>query len=464
MQLLTTTDVKEYFLKNKIISVHNRIKEDENKRPYVTVYFEKGNSKDIYFEKKISTNYKAGELIVRFFFNNLLIANHISDNSETVEFIIKESEKESSGIKNIIDLIEENFLSNVENEDTYPYIILPNKIENIEKGYLTDLENLDIPQKPKFTTLNYSDYFFCFLILSFLFSSYYFNLLKSTISYLVFTLGILFFYHFIKGTIKLTIERKRQNTIDFKTFELEKQKIIKENKKRQTLFETLKEENKIQEYKNDLILKILSEHIYDEEYINYNFEIKNGRFEEKFKTLLCLIFEDKIKYNKLFNFMIHNDNYINDCVDLSTSSDDDFYTFNKFEKKWKHIYYIPDFIFKDENICIDIEIDEPYTTDLKPIHCKNDMKELERNLFFKAKNWIIIRFSENQIATSPLSCCLFIAYLINRYTKNSKYISKIIQNYTQEYSLKVEKRWTSVDVTEYIERKYREETIKNSII
>lgn len=464
MQLITKTDVKEYFLKNKIVSVHNRIKEDENKRPYVTVYFENGNNKDIYFEKEISSNYKAGELIVRFFFNDLLIANHNSDDSETVEFIVKESEKESSGIKIIIDLIERNFLSYLDNEDTYPYIILPKKIKNIEKGYLTDLENLNIPQNPKFITLNYCDYFFCFLILSFLFSSYYFNLLKSKISYFIFILGILFLYHFIKATIKLTIERKSLNKINFKTFELEKQKIIKENKNRQILFETLKEENKIQEYKNESILKILSDYIYDEDYIKYNFEIKNGRFEEKFRTLLCLIFDDKIKYNKLFNFMIHNDNYINDCIDLSTFSDDDFYTFNKFEKKWKHIYYIPDFIYKDENICIDIEIDEPYTTDLKPIHCKNDIKELERNLFFESKNWIIIRFSENQIATSPLSCCLLIAYVIKRYTKNSNYFNKIIQNYTQEYGLKVEKRWTRFDVNEYIERKYREETIKNSII
>lgn len=162
MQLITKTDVKEYFLKNKIVSVHNRIKEDENKRPYVTVYFENGNNKDIYFEKEISSNYKAGELIVRFFFNDLLIANHNSDDSETVEFIVKESEKESSGIKIIINLIERNFLSYLDNEDTYPYIILPKKIKNIEKGYLTDLENLNIPQNPKFITLNYCDYFFLF--------------------------------------------------------------------------------------------------------------------------------------------------------------------------------------------------------------------------------------------------------------------------------------------------------------
>jgi len=81
--------------------------------------------------------------------------------------------------------------------------------------------------------------------------------------------------------------------------------------------------------------------------------------------------------------------------------------------------YTPDFCYYNgpSSFCIDIEIDEPYIGDTKkPWHYLGFRKDEKRNDFFLQRNWIIIRFAEEQICRQPISCCKCIAQVIEEMT------------------------------------------------
>lgn len=71
------------------------------------------------------------------------------------------------------------------------------------------------------------------------------------------------------------------------------------------------------------------------------------------------------------------------------------------------LFYEPDIAIisqKSPHVHIDIEIDEPYSVNDEPIHyieCDSDHK---RNKYFIDNGWIVIRFSERQIALYPKGC------------------------------------------------------------
>lgn len=74
--------------------------------------------------------------------------------------------------------------------------------------------------------------------------------------------------------------------------------------------------------------------------------------------------------------------------------------------------YTPDFIYVNLslNLYIDLEIDEPYTwREGKPTHYLESEKDDKRNNFFLARNWLVIRFAEEQVVSSPQSCCKIVA-------------------------------------------------------
>lgn len=463
MDLFDYYDVKQYFIESEMESIHKFIKEDENQKPFVTVYYANNKTENIYFSKEIAHNYKSGMQIVRFFFNGLKIRKTIVNAKETIEFTNKEINK--TLLSNLTDCVRdfEKMLNSYIKEDIYPKIILPQKIYEIQNGIISELEQKELPKQNPKKKFNYSDYAIITFVLFLLFSSIYFSWLKNTTSYIIFVLGCCFAYYLTKEAIKLSKYINTDNLLKKKDYEFLTQEVINQNNDSKKLKEKLVRENNIDEYKNNLIKKILSGFSYKEELYKNNSNTKKGRFEEKFKTLLISIFEDKIKFDIPFNFLSDDYNYINDCENLYNFQDNDF-MFRKFEEKYKNAYYIPDFIFKNENICIDIEIDEPYTLDSKPIHCSNDKNEIKRNVYFNSKNWIIIRFSENQIATQPINCCLLIAYIISKYSGDVDYLAKIIENNNLEEKLNTEKRWTTSTVSELVKNKYRNETLGNSII
>lgn len=116
--------------------------------------------------------------------------------------------------------------------------------------------------------------------------------------------------------------------------------------------------------------------------------------------------------------------------------------------------YVPDFVIYIEelNLCLDIEIDEPYSTDKKPIHyiAGND---IHRNSFFNNNKWIVIRFAEIQIIRQPNECCELIQNVINfiynenETTKNNlENIKKHINNIP---------RWTESDAIWLANQQFR---------
>jgi hypothetical protein len=76
------------------------------------------------------------------------------------------------------------------------------------------------------------------------------------------------------------------------------------------------------------------------------------------------------------------------------------------------IPYSPDFTYIDKylNLYIDIELDEAYVFHTgEPTHFKESKKDKKRNDFFLHRNWIVIRFAEEQVYKYPEECCKFVA-------------------------------------------------------
>lgn len=97
--------------------------------------------------------------------------------------------------------------------------------------------------------------------------------------------------------------------------------------------------------------------------------------------------------------------------------------------------FIPDFVFDDGDLCIDIEIDEPYdVSERKPIHYIGSDDD-KRNTFFLDKNWFVLRFAEEQIIKYPEKCVAAIKLLV-------KTIKELNTSHYNSVSLQRIKRWT----------------------
>lgn len=85
--------------------------------------------------------------------------------------------------------------------------------------------------------------------------------------------------------------------------------------------------------------------------------------------------------------------------------------------------YTPDFSYIDpvHNLHMDIEVDEPYTVKgsrIKPIHFVG--KDEDRNQFFLERNWIVVRFAEEQVVRSPEGCCKVIATVLAKLLRDDR--------------------------------------------
>jgi len=82
-------------------------------------------------------------------------------------------------------------------------------------------------------------------------------------------------------------------------------------------------------------------------------------------------------------------------------------------KSYRYGYYYPDLIIVDTetNICIDIEIDEPYSfEDKKPIHFGDE--DCNRDTYLIESGFFVIRFSEEQIVNNTYECHLLLKGLL----------------------------------------------------
>lgn len=100
---------------------------------------------------------------------------------------------------------------------------------------------------------------------------------------------------------------------------------------------------------------------------------------------------------------------------LKERTNDDFEVLSNIQTKHyfrdgeKAYYYYPDIVLRNKQtgLMIDIEIDEPYVAKTgEPIHCLSD--DDDRNNALVDDNWIVLRFTEEQVIRFPDICLAYI--------------------------------------------------------
>ena len=109
--------------------------------------------------------------------------------------------------------------------------------------------------------------------------------------------------------------------------------------------------------------------------------------------------------------------------------------------------FVPDAAYVDSStgLCIDIEIDEPYSLPGgKPIHYIGGPDEY-RNSFFAGKGWFVLRFAEEQVAKYSDECIGFI----------KDFISQLKMGTQPSFSHPVD-RWSLGDALSFFSYNYRQ--------
>ena len=116
--------------------------------------------------------------------------------------------------------------------------------------------------------------------------------------------------------------------------------------------------------------------------------------------------------------------------------------------------YRPDaaLYFKEHNICIDIEIDEPYDIcSHKPLHYIGSSDNL-RDTYFTRNGWCVLRYSENQVL-----------HHIDAVVKHIEFVIKwLVGSPTDSYTLKEDERWTYQEALDMATSLQREKNIGTS--
>jgi hypothetical protein len=117
--------------------------------------------------------------------------------------------------------------------------------------------------------------------------------------------------------------------------------------------------------------------------------------------------------------------------------------------------YSPDFAYIDRSLSlyIDIEIDEPYAYNTgKPTHYDGATNDFNRNNHFLARNWLVIRFAEEQVVRSPKSCCKAIAQVIAEVIGDSLELMQ----FSGVPDLPTMRQWTEAEAAQMAEKNYRQ--------
>ena len=117
--------------------------------------------------------------------------------------------------------------------------------------------------------------------------------------------------------------------------------------------------------------------------------------------------------------------------------------------------YSPDFTYIDRSLSlyIDIEIDEPYYHNTgEPTHFEGATKDINRNNHFLAKNWLVIRFAEEQVVRCPKSCCKAIAQLIAEVIGDSLEL----RQFNGVEDLPMMRQWTESEAAQMTAKNYRQ--------
>lgn len=123
----------------------------------------------------------------------------------------------------------------------------------------------------------------------------------------------------------------------------------------------------------------------------------------------------------------------------------------------------PDIAILDElshtNLKIDIEIDEPYAgITRQAIHCKGD--DINRDIYFIDRGWVVIRFSEYQVHLYENSCLRFIAEIIKSVIPQYNIPNELIS----QPLLQAESLWDIVQAQKWEKAKYREKYLNHIFV
>ncbi len=130
----------------------------------------------------------------------------------------------------------------------------------------------------------------------------------------------------------------------------------------------------------------------------------------------------------------------------------------KIEINQKVDYYYPDFVYSDNSLFIDIEIDEPYSLlEHKPIHYRGS--DTKRNNSFTSSGWIVIRFSEEQVIKQADNCCQFIQQIINAHNNLETIDTNFIQSHLTQLNLLQIKTWNEQEAISMMNEGYRKNYI-----
>ncbi|WP_048752391.1 hypothetical protein, partial [Crocosphaera watsonii] len=111
------------------------------------------------------------------------------------------------------------------------------------------------------------------------------------------------------------------------------------------------------------------------------------------------------------------------------------------------------YIDEETGLSINIEIDEPYEGKKKqPHHCLDDDKDRKRNQFFTERNWVIVRFAEEQVVKNPQGCCRYLVEVIVYFTQDKSLLEKV----QQFPALEPVKAWTVSEARQLAVWKHRE--------
>lgn len=209
--------------------------------------------------------------------------------------------------------------------------------------------------------------------------------------------------------------------------------------------------------------------------INYNNQVKKYEIEKnEFLRLKAKVESHDFRREYLFThfrkkFMESKEETLKRCQILSDNeikkgpTEELFYeliksyTNHQVYKSLKFGFYYPDLVLNSENILMDVEIDEPYIFGTKePIHY--DSIDFQRDKYFSENNFVVVRFSEDQILRDPLKCI----DIINEVFDNCKQLK--IEYSSDKYLNFRTKSWTYEIAFNYAykdSRKNVRETIKN---
>lgn len=184
-----------------------------------------------------------------------------------------------------------------------------------------------------------------------------------------------------------------------------------------------------QEVRKTILLDLMKYSNPPEPYVN---NYKKGASERIFKHFLMYYFKDLI---------------LTDHIPVN---------YTKSKKK----LFLPDFVLfiQELNIAIDVEIDEPYVESTnEPIHFF-DCDEKRDNIF-QSFDWIVVRFTEKQVISNPIGCCIILAETINNIYPNFF----IIEGISDKFNLIEEDFWTEEEAVYLASINYRKSYFPDNV-